>query len=166
MVNEHDIETFLSYTPVPRVTTGHHRSELKEDLLRSLREPLPGPKIGKLKWAVAACCCMLLLGASGWAAQQLYVKYFEVERRIEGYRTMPDGSVESIGSSAILTTDDLTMTGEEAKEKWLEMRTAIAGGNYVLVDVRECLPGEVYYIYSVQLSDGNQVRFGTPNPLP
>ncbi len=165
MTDKPDIKTFWSNTAVPQVAAGHHRSELREQLLRSMREPRR-QKTGSVKWAVAACCCVFLLAASGWGAQQLYVRYFLLEHGIEAARIMPDGSVEQIGTSTVLMTDDLTMTSEVANQKWQEMRTAMATGNYVLVDVRECGPGEIYYIYSVPAGDGSQVRFGTPRPLP
>ena len=106
-----------------------------------------------------------MLAASGWAAQQAYLRYFVVEEHVDDVHVMPDGSVQMTSSSACITTDDPTMTQQGANQRWHAMKAAIAQGNYVLLDVTRTKSGDICYCYSVLIEGGESVSFGTPRPL-
>lgn len=166
MVKQTDIESMLTEIAKPRVLTGDHCAELREQLLRSVREGEPRRRASRPRWALAACCGILLAAASGWGAQQLYLRYFLLEDHTADVRVMPDGSLQLSSWSAVLTTDDPTMTQQQAKDLWEELKQAMVDGEYFLQDIQEMPSGELLYIYWLPTGNGGYVPFGTTHPLP
>jgi hypothetical protein len=166
MVNDRDVESLLAGIPKPRVAPGAREAALKRELLQSMREPACKPRTAPARWAIAACVGALLMAASGWGAQQLYLRYFLVEERIEDVRVMPDGSIQHTSAVTVMSTDDPTMTQEAANQTWRELRETIDAGEYLLLDIQEDATGELLYIYALPTADGGFAKFGTPNPLP
>jgi hypothetical protein len=165
-MNDHDTESVLAHMPRPQVVAGAHRSDLKTRLLESAAQPRARVATRRPRWAMVACCVTLLLTASGWAAHVACLKYFVVEESQDDVQVMPDGSVLSTSSVVSVSTDDPTMTRQDADQHWQATKAAIAQGNYVLMDVSRNASGEICYCYAVLLEDGASIGFGTPHPLP
>lgn len=166
MVNDRDVESLLAGMPKPRVAPGTHEAALKRELLQSMRVPARKPRTARSRWAMAACVVALLMAASGWGAQRLYLRYYFVEEWMEDARAMPDGSVERGSAATVMVTDDPMMTQEAANQTWRELREAIGAGEYFLLDIQEVANGQWLYIYALPTANGGFAKFGTPKPLP
>ncbi|MGA2799330.1 MAG: hypothetical protein ABSE63_17245 [Thermoguttaceae bacterium] len=170
MMNDNDVEKILLNVPRSHVTAGSHRSDLKAKLLQTSQNERPIMKTKKWKLAIAACCTILLLAALGFAAQQIYFKFFIVEQSAEPEvikTVLPNGTekVTYWGSATAIASDDPNFTQEKADQQWQETKRAISRGKYKLFKVDESTDPPAYY-YSVQLEDGRTVGYGTNLPLP
>jgi len=171
MMNDYDVEKFLSNIPRPHVV-GHHRSQLKSRLLNSPRNERKNMNTRQWKWAIAACCSLLLLTAVGWAAQEIIRKAFLVQ--VEEQIALPDGSVENVVThESIVTFDQEDATQEKAEQVDRDVRQNltnlwldVAKGNYKLVEVKELDSGNRCYIYHFTMEDGSISEYSSNVPLP
>lgn len=166
-MNDQDVERLLIGMPRPHLPAGSHQAVLKGTLMAAAeQQQRRATRRSRLRrWSVAACCGIVLLATSGWAAQRTYLRYFLVEAQTVESHVMPDGSCVTLQSSACITSDDPTMTQADADHTWQAVKAAVVDGNYVLIDVVDSPTGPCY-LYSILLDDGESMNFGSTHPLP
>jgi hypothetical protein len=166
-MNDQDVERLLIGMPRPHLQAGSHQAVLKGTLLAvAEQQQRRATRRSRLRrWSVAACCGIVLLATSGWAAQRTYLRYFFVEAQTVESHVMPDGSCVTQQSTACITSDDPSMTQADADHTWQAVKAAVVDGNYVLIDVVDSPTGPCY-LYSILLDDGESMNFGSTHPLP
>lgn len=166
-MNDQDVERLLVGMSRPHIQAGPHQAMLKANLLAAAaQQQRSSARRGRMrKWSVAACCGIVLLATSGWAAQQTYLRYFLVEEQTVESQVLPDGSCVTRQSTACVTSDDPAMTQADADHTWQAVKAAVVDGNYVLIDVVDSPTGPCY-LYSILLDDGESMNFGSTHPLP
>ncbi len=162
-----DIEKILVNTPKPKVVEGPHRLKLKYSLINQFKKE----KVPMRSWrrTLAWAFCLLLIGAiGGWAGQNLY-KTFIVDKEVLSEETYenPDGSTGMYSQirSVIMGSDASNFTEEKAQKQYQEIRNLISEGKGELLEVKDLDSGEKCYIYKFVLSDGEEVAWGSRQPI-
>jgi hypothetical protein len=161
MTND-DLEKILLNVPRSHIVADSHRSDLKRQLLQTPQYRRRTMIAKKWKMTIAICVSLLILAAVGKGAQQVFSKFFVVEKTVSEPTVLPDGSVHTT-SRTVITTGE---TQEQANQQWIATKTAIAQGHYKLINVDNTDPRNPVYCYSVTLEDGSTVGYGVGEPLP
>ncbi len=111
----------------------------------------------RLAWAA---CALVVLTAAGWGASKVMKKTFVVHEE-----TVDHGDGIMTGTTVGMTSDDPDFTEEMAKERYEEIQSLIAAGEYELVKVTSGQWGLKTYIYRFTLSSGEEEQYGVGEPL-
>ena len=165
MGNHDDIERLFFDTPKPNVIEGPHRLYLKQSLVQQMQKEGIQMSIWKKK-LVLACCMVMIMVISGWAANKIYKSFTVKEEVVTEEVTTSDGNkaIYTHSKAVMMSSDDPEYTEEKAKAQYEEIQQLMKEGKYEFIGLKETKVGKIY-TYRFTLSNGEKVGWGSAEPL-
>lgn len=178
-----DVQRMLTQIPLPELVPGKHQQRLRRELMDDAQSFSSESDMNRFKSvvasrrlrAVASGLVVVVLVASGWAAEKVYdtVKQYQAAKRYHAtepilQQELPALDGEGTWTSSIVTratADTPEMAMAKFKQETETVRKAIAEKEYSLLDTHETTDGLTVYLYQFELPDGSTVTRDFALPL-